>query len=135
MEAFAAFVLGLGMIAAAQDAAYAPYRAGHGYYYAAPATYADTGYRPAYVYAPAAPAIGAVTGGAIGAAAGGVPGLVLGAAVGGVTGDVIATPRVLPVARAGFAPAYEPASSTHSGEATDQYIRRWQSFIEPASKR
>ena len=70
MEAFAAFVLGLGVIAAAQDAAYAPYR--YGYYYAAPAAYADSGYRPAYVYSPVpapAPAVGAVTGGLLDATA------------------------------------------------------------------
>ena len=114
MEAFAAFVLGLGMMAAAQDAAYAPYRAGQSYYYAAPAVYADSGYRPAYVYAPVpapAPAVGAVTGGVIGAAAGG----------GG--------------APVGIAPAYAPAAPAHSAEAAESYIRNWQGFVQPSPQR
>jgi len=138
MEGFAAFILGLGMMAAAQDAAYAPYRAGQAYYYAVPAAQADTGYRPAFVYAPAPgplPAMGAVGGGLIGAASAGAPGLVLGATVGGLAGYEMSMPHVVHVAPANVAPAYAPASPARNAESTEQYIRRWQGFIEPAPQR
>jgi hypothetical protein len=138
MEGFAAFVLGLGMMAAAQDAAYAPYRAGRGYYYTVPAAYADTGYRPAYVYAPAPsplPVMGAVTGGLIGAAGAGAPGLLFGATAGGLIGDAMSMPHVVHVAPAYPAPAYAPAPAARSAESTDQYIRRWQGSMEPAPRR
>ena len=138
MEGFAALVLGLGMMAAAQEATYAPYRAGRAYYYTVPAAHADAGYRPAYVYAPVPgplPAVGAVTGGLIGAAGAGAPGLVLGAAVGGVMGDAMQMPRVVHVAPAYAEPYYAPASPARSSESADQYIRRWQSFMEPAPHR
>lgn len=144
MEGFAALVLGLGMMAAAQDAAYAPYRAG--YYYAAPPayiyadspTYPGTGYAPAYVYAPAPgplPALGAVTGGLIGAAGAGAPGLILGAAVGGLMGDAMSAPRVVRAVPAYAGPAYVTAPPARNSEATDQYLRRWQGFIEPSPRR
>lgn len=138
MEGFAALVLGLGMMAAAQDAAYAPYRAGRGYYYTVPAAHADTGYRPAFVYAPGPsplPAMGAVAGGLIGAAGAGAPGLVLGATVGGLMGDAMSMPQVVHVAPAYAASTYAPASPARSAESTDQYIRRWQGFMEPAPQR
>ena len=138
MEGFAAFVLGLGMMAAAQDAAYAPYRAGGPYYYTVPAAHADTGYRPALVYAPAPsplPAMGAVAGGLIGAAGAGAPGLVLGATVGGLMGDAMSMPQVVQVAPAYAASTYAPVSPARSAESTDQYIRRWQGFMEPAPHR
>jgi hypothetical protein len=138
MEAFAAFVLGLGMIAAAQDAAYAPYRAGYPHYYAAPAAYADAGYRPAYVYAPVpgpAPAVGALTGGVIGAAAGGAPGFVLGAGIGAITGDVISRPPVVQVAPVSVASAYVPALPARGAESTETYIRNWQGFVQPTPQR
>lgn len=137
MEGFAAFVLGLGMMAAAQEATYAPYRAGRAYYYAVPAAQADAGYRPAYVYAPVPsplPAMGAVTGGLIGAAGAGAPGLVIGATVGGVMGDAMSMPRVVQVAPAYAELNYAPASPARSAESTDQYIRRWQGFMEPAPR-
>jgi len=139
MEGFAAFLLGLGIMGAAQEAAYAPYRAGYPYpyYYAVPEAHADAGYRPAYVYAPVPsplPATGAVTGGLIGAAAGGAPGLVLGAMTGAVIGDAM-SPRVAYVAPARAAMAYAPASPARSTESTDQYIQRWQGLLEPAPKR
>jgi hypothetical protein len=132
MEGFAALFLGLGLMAAAQDAAYAPYRAGRPYYYTAPAAYADAGYQPAFVYAPAPsplPAMGAVTGGLVGAAAG-APGLVLGATFGGLMGNAMSMPQV-----ANVAPAYAPAPPARNADSTDQYVRRWQGFMEPAPQR
>jgi len=138
MEGFAAFVLGLGMMAAAQEAAYAPYRAGQAYYYTVPAAQADAGYRPALVYAPVPsplPAMGAVTGGLIGAAAAGAPGLVLGAGAGAVMGDAMSIPRVVQAAPAYVAPAYAPAAPARSVDSTDRYIRRWQEFMEPTPHR
>jgi len=143
MEGLAAFVLGLGMMAAAQDAAYAPYRAGQPYYYSypgyyapAPAAYAGSGYAPAYVYAPAPlPAVGAVTGGLLGAGAAGAPGLLLGAAAGAVIGDAMSVPYAVRVAPAYGAPDYAPAPAARSAESTERYIRRWQGFIEPAPQR
>ena len=138
MQGFAALFLGLGMMAAAQEATYAPYRAGGAYYHAVPVAQADTGYRPAYVYAPAPsplPAMGAVTGGLIGAAAVGAPGLVLGATVGGLAGHEMAMPHVVHVGPANVASAHAPASPARSAESTNQYIQRWQGFIEPAPRR
>ena len=128
MEGFAAIMLGLGIMAAAHDAAYAPYRAGSGYYYES---------RPALVYAPAPsplPAAGAVSGGLIGAAAAGAPGLVLGAVAGGITGDAI-SPRVVQAIPADAPLTYVPASPARSAESTDRYIRRWQAFMEPTPHR
>ena len=138
MEGFAALFLGLGLMAAAQDAAYAPYRAGRPYYYTAPAAYSDAGYQSAFVYAPAPsplPAMGAMTGGLIGAAGAGVPGLVLGATVGGLMGNEMSMPRVVSVAPAYAAPAYAPASPARGAGSSDQYIQRWQGFMEPAPRR
>lgn len=138
MEGFAALFLGLGIMAAAQDAAYAPYRAGRAYYYPVPAAHVDTGNRPAYVYAPAPsplPAMGAVTGGLIGAAGAGAPGLVLGATVGGLMGDAMSMPHVVHVAPAYAASTYAPPSPARGAESTDQYIRRWQDFMVPAPQR
>ena len=142
MEGFAAFVLGLGLMAAAQDATYAPYRVGQPYYYypgyysASPATYADGGYRPAYVYAPAPlPAMGAMAGGLAGAGAAGAPGLLLGAAAGAVIGDALSMPPVVRVAPAYGATGHAPAASARQAEFTDHYIRRWQGFVEPAPQR
>ena len=135
MEGFAAFVLGLGFMAAAQEAAYAPYRAAPAYYTTVPVAQADAGYRPAYVYAPVPsplPAVGAVTGGLVGAAAAGAPGLVLGALAGAATGDAMSVPRVVQVAPIDAAPVYAPA---RHADSTDQYIRRWQAFMEPAPHR
>ncbi len=136
MEGFGAFLLGLGVMAVAQDAAYAPYRAGYpSYYYAAPAVRADTAYQPAFVYAPVAsplPAVGAATGGLVGAAAGGAPGLMFGAVTGAIVGDAL-SPRVVQVAP--VAAPYAPASPARGVDSTDQYIRRWQAFMQPAPNR
>ncbi len=91
MEAFAAFVLGLGMMAAAQDAAY---RAAHVHYYPAPTVYAEARYRPTVVYAPAPSQLPAAT----------------------------------PV-------AYAPPPPARSAESSEQFIRNWQNFMEPAARR
>ena len=133
MEDFAALFLGLGLMAAAQDAAYAPYRAARPYYY-----YADAGYQPAFVYAPVPgplPAMGAVTGGLIGAAGAGAPGLVIGATVGGLMGNEMSMPHVARVAPAYAASAHAPASPASGAGSSDQYIQRWQGFMEPAPRR
>jgi hypothetical protein len=138
MEGFAALLLGLGMMTAAHDAAYAPYRAGYPYDYATPSVQADAAYRPAYVYIPAPsplPAMGAVTGGLIGAAGAGAPGLVLGATFGGLMGDAMSMPQVVHVAPAGAGSAYAPAPSAHSARSTDHYLQRWEGFMEPVARR
>lgn len=138
MEGLAAFFLGLGMMAAAQDAAYAPYRAGQAYYYTVPAAQADPGYRSAYAYMPAPsplPVMGAVTGGLIGAAGAGAPGLVLGATTGALMGDAMSMPRVMQVPPVYAASADSPRSPARSTESTDQFIRHWQSFMEPVPHR
>ena len=136
MEGLAVLFLGLGAIAASQEAAYAQYRAGYAYGYPVQAVQAESVYQPAYVYAPAPlPTVGAVTGGLIGAAAGGARGLVAGAMVGGMMGHAASVPAVVPVAPAYAAPAYAYSAPVRSSQGTDQYIQRWQGFMQPSGQR
>jgi len=136
MEGLAILFLGLGAIAAAQEDAYRQYHAQYGVY--PPSAYvaqADTGYYapPAYVVAPA-PAIGAVTGGLIGAAAGGGAGAAVGMATGALIGHAATVPQPVAAAPAYAAPAYAHAAPARSAQSTDQYIRSWQGFMEPAGR-
>ena len=142
MEGLAVLLIGLSAIAASQETAYAQYRANHGYYQPAYVAQADTGYPPAYAYPPAyvyapapQPVVGAVTGSLIGAAAGGGPGAALGAVMGGVIGHAAAVAPYAPVAPAYAAPAYAQAAPARDTQFTDQYVQRWQGFMEPAGRR
>jgi hypothetical protein len=76
--------------------------------------------------------MGAVTGGLIGAAAG-APGLIVGATAGSLVGQAMSMPPVVRVAPS--YPAYAPAPSARGTESTDQYISRWQGFMEPSRQR
>jgi hypothetical protein len=128
MEGFAAFILALGMMAAAQDAQYRAAQA----YHAHPIAYARAGYSPAVVYAPVPsplPVMGALAGGLVGAG-GGAPAVVIGATAGGLIGHAMSMPQVAYVAWADIPPAPRRSSAS-----TEQFIDRWQSFMEPAARR
>lgn len=128
MEGFAAFILGLGIMAAAHDAQYRAAQA----YYATPVAHAHAGYSPAVVYAPVPsplPVMGAVAGGLAGAG-GGAPGVVFGATAGGLIGHAMSMPQVVHVA-----PADLPPAPRRSPASTEQFIERWQGFMEPTPRR
>jgi hypothetical protein len=135
-------MIGIGSFAIAQDIDY-KYRTGYRYQPVAVAqaepayTYAPAQtYAPAYGYVPAPPPlVGAAAGGLIGAAAGGGPGAAVGAIAGAMIGSTARVPQPVVVVPSYAAPAVAYAAPARSTQFTDQYVQRWQGFMEPAGRR